>query len=114
MTEEDVHQGGLAGAILAQKRDGLAALQVEGDGVIGEKRAETLGDGVEAQNGLRPGLALVVHQLDFGSVSLISTTKVPALMAASFSATIAMASAGTLPSKVPSGASEQPPSFMWE
>ena len=52
--------------------------------------------------------------VDFGSSSLISTVKVPALIAASRSATSAMVSAGTLPSNVPSGASEQPPSFMKE
>ena len=51
---------------------------------------------------------------DFGSSSLISTVKLPSLMAASFSATMAIVSAGTLPSKVPSGAMEQPPSFMKE
>ena len=51
VAEEDVHQRGLAGAVLAKQRDDLAALQVEGDGVVGDKRAETLGDAGEAQDG---------------------------------------------------------------
>ncbi len=53
-------------------------------------------------------------QPDFGSPSLISTEKDPSLMAFSFSATLAFTASGTLPSKVPSGASEQPPFFMKE
>ena len=51
---------------------------------------------------------------DVGSLSSISTVKLPSLIAASRSATSAIAASGTLPSKVPSGASEQPPFFMNE
>ena len=54
------------------------------------------------------------YQLDFGSLSSISIVRVPSLIAFSFSATLAITSAGTLPSKEPSGASEQPPFFMKE
>ena len=42
------------------------------------------------------------------------TVKLPSRIAFSFSATLATTSAGTLPSKVPSGESEQPPAFMKE
>ena len=44
MAEQDVHQRRLAGAVLAEQRDDLAALQVDRDRVIGEKRPEPLGD----------------------------------------------------------------------
>src|SRR5262245_47294115 len=52
---------------------------------------------------------LMRYQLDLGSPSLISTVKLPSLIAFSFSATLATTSAGTLPSKVPSGDRLQPP-----
>ena len=53
VAEQDVHQRGLAGAVLAEQRDHLAALQVEGDGVVGDQRAEPLGHAVEAQHDRR-------------------------------------------------------------
>ena len=52
VAEQDVHQRGLAGAVLAEQRDDLAALQVERDRVIGGQRAEALGDaGDEGRDG---------------------------------------------------------------
>ena len=113
MAEKDVHQRGLARAVLAQKGHDLAAPQRQRDAVIGEKRAEPLGDARKAEDDLlRP--AAVIHQDDFGSVSSIVTVKLPARIAASRVATSVSAASGTLPSKVPSGASEHPPSFRKE
>ena len=114
MAEQDVHQRGLAGTVFPEQSDDLAFRQIEGDIVIGDKIAEGNRDAVEAEHRLRPGGTARFHQVDFGSSSLISTTKLPALMAASRSATSFIAASGILPSKVPSGASEQPPSFMKE
>ena len=108
LSEQDVHQRGLARAVFAQKRHDLAFATRKRDCVMGGKRPEPLGDAVEAQN-----LGRVGHD-DFGSSSLISTVKLPSLIAASRSVTSVIASAGTLPSKVPRGASEQPPAFMKE
>ncbi len=51
MAEQDVHQRGLAGAVFAEQRDHLAALKVERDGVVGDKRSEALGDAAEAEHG---------------------------------------------------------------
>ena len=59
-------------------------------------------------------IVLIGHQFEVGSSSLISTVKEPSLIAASFSATSALISAGTLSSNVPSGAIDAPPSFMKE
>ena len=44
VAEEDVHQRRLAGAVLAEKRQDLAALKVEVDAVVGDERTEALGD----------------------------------------------------------------------
>jgi hypothetical protein len=114
VAEKDVHQRRLARAVFAKQRHHLAAFQRKRNGVIGDQRAKSLGDAREAENRLRLRAMISLHQLDLGSSSLISTTKEPSLIAASRSATSFIASSGTLPSKVPSGASEQPPSFMKE
>ena len=53
MTEQYVHQGRLAGSVLAEQRDHLAALQLEGYGIVRRQRPETLCDVGEAKNGLR-------------------------------------------------------------
>lgn len=107
MAEEDVHQRGLARAILAEQRHHLAAREAQAHRVIRGERPEALGDAVKAQDDVRrracPG-----HDA-LGSLSSTVTVKLPALIAASFSATSASAAAGTLPSKVPSGARLQPP-----
>ncbi len=107
MAEEDVHQRGLARAVLTQKRHDLSPAEGEADAGIGQKRPEPLGDPGEAQDDR------LAHE-DFGSLSSMPTVKEPSLIAASRSATSFMASSGTLPSKVPSGASDEPPSFMKE
>ena len=44
MAEEDIHQRGLAGAVLTQQRQHFPARQRQGDPVIGDQRAEALGD----------------------------------------------------------------------
>ena len=41
---EDVHQGRLAGAVLAEQREDLAGLHVEIDAVVGDDTGEALGD----------------------------------------------------------------------
>jgi hypothetical protein len=82
-----------------------------GDGVIGDQRAEALGDPREAQDDV-PAPAVHLAHDDFGSLSSISTVKLPSRIAACVRPPAPSASAGTLPSKVPSGASEQPPFFM--
>jgi hypothetical protein len=51
------------------------------------QRAEGLGDAVEAEDNLR--LLCLAHD-DFGSLSSMATVKLPSLIAASFSATLAM------------------------
>ena len=51
VAEEDVHQRGLAGAVFTKQRDHLAAIEVEGNGVVGDKWAKTLGDAGEAKDG---------------------------------------------------------------
>ena len=58
VAEEDVHQRGLAGAVLAKQGDDLAALEFEGNGVVCDKRAETLGDAGEAKDGRRARVRL--------------------------------------------------------
>ena len=67
VAEEDVHQRGLAGAVLAEKGDDLALGEGEADGIVGDLRAETLGDAVEAEDD-RAGQA---GQPETGSSSLI-------------------------------------------
>ena len=44
VAEQDVHERGLAGAVLAQQRQHLAAMQIEADRIVGDERAEALGD----------------------------------------------------------------------
>ncbi len=57
VAEQDIHQRALAGAVLAQQAQHLAARELERDGVVGDQRAEALGDAGEAENGLLQGLA---------------------------------------------------------
>ena len=109
MAEEDVHQRGLAGAVLAEKRDDFALMQGEADVVVGDLGPEALADAFEAQDDGRHA-----GQDDFGSLSSIFTSKLPSMMAASRSATSFIAASGTLPSKVPKGARELPPLRMKE
>ena len=72
------------------------------------------GGEVDRRNRDGEGVLPPTAQFDFGSLSSMATVNEPSLIAASLAATSAAASAGTLPSKVPSGASEQPPAFMKE
>ncbi len=52
VTEQDADQRALARAVLAQQREHFAAREIERDVVVGYKRAETLGDAREAEDGL--------------------------------------------------------------
>ena len=110
MAEEDVHQRRLARAVLAKKGKDLALMEGEADILVGRQPAEPLGDPGQPQHD--PPGRIRRHQDDVGSSSLISVTNAPDRIAASRSATRSIAACGTLPSKVPSGDSEQPPSFM--
>ena len=71
VAEQDVHQRGLAGAVLAEQRQDLAAPQLEIDRVVGDERAEALGDASELRTARR-----VEATLDFGSASLTLTLKI--------------------------------------
>src|SRR6185295_15974684 len=53
VAEENVHQRGLAGAILAQKPDDFPAPQVETDGIIGKQGSKSFGDAAEPEDNLR-------------------------------------------------------------
>src|SRR5262245_46038236 len=109
MAKQDIHERGLAGAVLAQQRQHLATMQIEADRIVGQQWTEALGNAAQPEDDvLRLGNRNSGHQLDLGSPSLISTVKLPSLIAFSFSATLATTSAGTLPSKVPSGDRLQP------
>src|SRR3546814_19275053 len=55
VAEKDRHQGGLAGAVLAQQGEDLAAAQLKRDGVVGGQPAEALGDAGQAQHRTRRG-----------------------------------------------------------
>ena len=48
-TVEDLHQGGLAGAVLAQQRMHFARLDIEVDMVAGQHAGETLDDALHLQ-----------------------------------------------------------------
>ena len=50
MAKQDIHQRGLAGAVLAEQREHLAPSQRQADVVIGEQRAETLGDALQPED----------------------------------------------------------------
>ena len=52
MAEQDIHQRGLAGAVFAQQPQNFAALQIEADRIIGDERAEALGDAVQPEDDL--------------------------------------------------------------
>ena len=114
VAEEDVHQRGLAGAVLAEERDHLAAAQFEAHAVIGRQRPEALGDPVEPQDDGRVGRGRRQGQLDCGSPSSIATVKLPSRIPACRSATSSSALCGTCPSKDPSGAMDEPPARMKE
>ena len=55
VAEQDVHQRGLAGAVLAEQREDFPAPQLEIDGVVGDERAEALADAGKLQDERRLG-----------------------------------------------------------
>ena len=94
VAEQDVHQRGLAGAVLAEQREDLPAPQLEIDRVVRDERAEALADAGKRQDErLRScsrtrGSADVHHGYDdFGSASLMLTRNMPSLISFSFSLT---------------------------
>ena len=100
MAEQDVHQRGLAGAVLAEQREDLAAAQLEIDRVVGDERAEALADAGKLQD---ERLAVprtkdhdgILRQVDFGSASLMLTRNMPSMISFSLSLTSFTTSAGT-------------------
>ena len=62
VTEQDVHQGGLAGPVLTEKPKPLTAPELEGNVVVRDEVAEALGDADDPQ-----------HHLAFGRVHEIRT-----------------------------------------
>ncbi len=52
---QDLHQGGLAGAVLAQQRVHFTGTNVEGHGVVGDDVAELFGDADKLDPRDRPG-----------------------------------------------------------
>ena len=109
MAEQDGDQGGLARAVLAQQGEHLARVQRERDVVIGRQAAKALGNPCQAQ-----GSGGWLHLLDLGSLSTTLTVKLPSRMDFWRAWTRVMTSAGTLPSKLPSGASSEPLCFISE
>ena len=49
-TVEDVHQGGLAGAVLAEKTVNLALMQLKADVIVGQDAGEALGDALHFES----------------------------------------------------------------
>ena len=100
MAEQDVHQRGLAGAVLAEQREDFAAPQLEIDRVIGDKAPKRLpmpasfrtSGWVSADKGSRRHLDAYD---DFGSASLMLTRNMPSVISFSFSLTSFTTSAGT-------------------
>ena len=61
---------GLAGAVLAEQRQHLAAMKIEAIRIIRHKGAEGAGDAVQPEDDvLRLGILNDGHQLDLGSPS---------------------------------------------
>ena len=122
VAEQDRHQRRLAGAVLAEQRQHLAARQVERHGVVRDERAEALGDARQRENGTGDGrfqgLALrrlaPGYSVDLGSASLTLTVNLPSWIAFSLSFTFFTRSAGTFFSNVPSGANSEPLYFIVE
>ena len=113
MAEENIHQRGFSSAVFTKQRKNLTLSQGEVDIRIGGQRAKAFCDALKAEDNLPRLMSTLAHN-DLGSLSSIFTVNEPSLIAASFFVTFAMTSAGTLPLNVPSGESEQPPSFMKE
>ncbi len=65
--EQDLHQGGLAGAVLPQDGVDLARTNLEVDVIIGDDPGESLGDPPRLQDGVTP-----FHGLEGHDVNLLS------------------------------------------
>ena len=116
VTEQDVHERGLAGPVLAQQRQDLARAELEADLVVGDQIAEALGDACQAEdrgshesvgNGRRRGALACAHCVDLGSLSSIAISRPPDSIAPSFSSTRSITSWPI--SSASMGARELPP-----
>ena len=93
--EQDVHQRGLAGAVLAEQADHLAGMDREVDRAVGVHRAEALVDAAKLEQRRRH--AAVYSER--GVLSSTGTRKVPSMISCVRSATMVLTSAGSLSSK---------------
>ncbi len=91
VAEEDAHQCGLAGTVLAQQAHDLALAQCQVDGVVGSERTEALGDAGQAQEGDQApasakhgAMTITTYGEGLGSLSSISTLSLPAMISACF------------------------------
>src|SRR5690625_739272 len=128
VAKDDVHQGGLAGAVLPKERQDFAAAELEIDRIVGPKIAKALGYAGQAQDGAscchghattftllqRPGSlkrGSRKHQrVEVGSESSTFTWKSPSRISCSRALTSSITSCGTSSGSM--GASEPPPYLM--
>ena len=130
--EEDIHQRGLAGAVLAEETQNVAGMHREIDRRAGLHRTEALRDAAHADQRRRVhasspktsrdiGGKAALSRLPFsigysetGVASLTETRKSPARIACCLSMTSFMTSAGSFCSQAWKGASDAPPLAMVE
>jgi hypothetical protein len=116
VSEQNRHQRRLAGAVLAEQREDLAAREIQRYRVVRDDGAEAFADAGQAQD--RAGAAAPTARrhlaVDLGSVSITATLNFPSRMSFSFAFTRATRSAGTFDANVPSGASSEPLYFISE
>ena len=103
MAEQDIHQRGFARTIFAQQPQNFAPVKRQRNIVIGQQGAKRLVMPESRRTVSRSpaGVLPMVRYEDLGSVSSMATAKVPALISASFAATLAFTSSGIFDSKVP-------------
>ena len=92
VAEEDAHQRGLAGPVLAQQAHDLAlAAAARSMASLASERAEALGDAGQAQEGDQApasakhgAMTITTYGEGLGSLSSISTLSLPAMISACF------------------------------
>ncbi len=114
LAEQHRHQRRLAGTVLAEQRQHLAARQGQRDRIVGQQAAEALADAIDAQHLVAGDCPGQRGAPGFGGLSSTFTTNLPSRIAFSFARTFSITSFGTLASNVPSGASSDPPYFIIE
>ncbi len=122
VAEQDRHQRRLAGAVLAEQRQHLAGLQRRARSpslatsvpkrLVMPRSGSDYVRGTARRRHRRPSRC--TSAVDFGWLSSTLTVNLPARMSACLALTLATMSAGTLVSKVPSGASSEPLCFIIE